>query len=511
MLRFESSLTSIFVLVSFLSFSPFKADAFALVKKRQPQPSLLFTSSRKQSVTEDHASNCATLLKETYSEHDDDDQVWMIQEIQQQYTTWQHQTTENSDESVSSSSSISKQLSTDSITMDTAATAAADATNDALIYRARLLLLAAAALYGTNFSLVKLLGETNMPIGACSTLRFGLASLATFPWLFTSTQSSSKGTTTSATAQYQQQLQQTSTAVAATVAGLEVGLWNSIGYVAQAIGLETTAASKSAFLCSLAVVVVPLLDMLLGKFITKSQLVGLVLAMAGVALLELGGATEFTQGDMVSFIQPLAFGMGFWRMEQAMHKFPDQANRSTAAQLLAVFVASAMFCSITDPGVLTIPNIQLWLQDRMVVAGLLWTGCVTTALTVYMETIALQTLSAAETTLILSTEPLWGTAFAALIMGEQLGMNSGVGAAMILVGCVVSNLGFDGIKAFFVAANSKGTDSDEAESKIDPIVDTTLSTYGALGGIWSSLAIGLKVCAFQVQDALEDISTMFDG
>jgi hypothetical protein len=51
------------------------------------------------------------------------------------------------------------------------------------VVTARLLLLGAAALYGTNFSLVKLLGETGMSVGLSSTLRFGFAALATMPML----------------------------------------------------------------------------------------------------------------------------------------------------------------------------------------------------------------------------------------------------------------------------------------------------------------------------------------
>ena len=38
--------------------------------------------------------------------------------------------------------------------------------------------------------------------------------------------------------------------------GAEVGLWNSIGFYGKAMGLQTTPASKSSFICSLAVVVV---------------------------------------------------------------------------------------------------------------------------------------------------------------------------------------------------------------------------------------------------------------
>lgn len=59
---------------------------------------------------------------------------------------------------------------------------------------------------------------------------------------------------------------------------------------------------------------------------------------------------------------------------------------------------------------------------------MLWTGIVTTALTIFIETQTLKTLSAAETTMLYSTEPL--------------GMNGVVGGAMILSsGCLYSSIG----------------------------------------------------------------------
>jgi len=245
----------------------------------------------------------------------------------------------------------------------------------------------------------------------------------------------------------------------AIVAGLEVGFWNSIGYVAQAVGLETTLASKSAFLCSLAVVVVPVLDWAAGKPLKHRQWLGAVLALAGVAFLELGGESasdllQFSPGDLASLLQPLAFGMGFWRMEAAMHKYSDQANRSTAAQLLAVFFGSLAFTAVTDwQSLVNVQQLQVWLSDPYIVAALVWTGVMTTAVSVYMETLALKTLSAAETTLIFSTEPVWGSIFAALIMGETFGLDAIAGGALILSGCVYSNLGWKKMQELW---NSRG-------------------------------------------------------
>jgi hypothetical protein len=125
---------------------------------------------------------------------------------------------------VLSSSTPSKETSISTRSNPTAETAVES--DDTSVVTARVLLLGAAALYGTNFSLVKLVGDIIPSVGVSSVLRFGLAALVTMPWLV---QPSKEGR---------------EVMIGSTLAGLEVGMWNSIGYVAQAIGLETTEASK---------------------------------------------------------------------------------------------------------------------------------------------------------------------------------------------------------------------------------------------------------------------------
>jgi len=316
------------------------------------------------------------------------------------------------------------------------------------VWKARLLLIGAAALYGTNFSLVKLLGDT-MPEGVSMTIRFALATLVTLPWLL------ERDIFDPISGSINRDV------LTATWLGFEVGLWNSIGYIAQAVGLETTQASKSAFICSLAVVVVPLLNFLSGsKRIETRQWVGAILAVVGVGFLELAGggaidAATATQslstgllstGDLLSLVQPFAFGIGFWKIEKALEQYPTEARLLTAAQLFAVFVASLCYgWSAIDASTLHSIPWSKWLASPMILFSLFWTGVITTALTIYMENKAMETLSAADATVIFATEPLWGTAFAAMVMGEQLGVNSAVGAAFIMSACFYSNLGKDGI------------------------------------------------------------------
>lgn len=394
------------------------------------------------------------------------------------------------------------------------------------INRARLLLIIAAALYGTNFSLVKLLGQTEVPVGLSSTLRFAMAALATSPWLFGTLSDEAK-------------VQQENTLIndhnampirlGATLAGMEVGMWGSIGYIAQAVGLETTLASKSAFLCSLAVVIVPILDFIAGKRLLPREMLGALLALVGVGVLELGGMEAsdlaLTSGDIASLIQPLAFGMGFWRMERAMQKYPTEANRSTAAQLLSVFLGSLAYCLVTDPQALNWAEIESYLTNPMIVLSLFWTGVVSTALTVYMETLALKTLSAAETTLIFSSEPLWGTAFAAAVMGEQLGLDTALGAVLIVGGCVFSNLGFQGIKELVTGKKEVVSIGEDGQSPaeddlpenmaaLDPRTPpgsmvragTVFASFaGVFGSLWNNVAMSTRIFAMDLSDFLENI------
>jgi drug/metabolite transporter (DMT)-like permease len=318
------------------------------------------------------------------------------------------------------------------------------------LWKARLLLIGAAALYGTNFSLVKLLGDI-MPVGVSTSLRFGAAALVTLPWLLKDARNDKD-------------------ALMAAWLGFEVGLWNSIGYVSQAVGLDTTPAAESAFICSLAVVTVPILDFCAGRPLQSKQWVGAFLAVLGVAFLELVGEPlsghSMSTGDLLTLVQPFAFGIGFWRMDDAMNRFPTQASRMTASQLLAIFMASLAYGGwALDLSTLHSYPWAEWMTDPTLLFSIFWTGVITTAMTIYMENKAMETLSAAETTLIFSTEPLWGSAFAALVMGDQLGPNVGFGAAFIFTACIYSNLGMEGLQKLWQGSVSSVVGNQHATGR----------------------------------------------
>lgn len=302
------------------------------------------------------------------------------------------------------------------------------------IMSARGLLLFVSALYGTNFGCVKILGEALEPSFAAA-VRFSVAASIFAPYLImhgSKRQELVKG-------------------------GVEVGIYAGIGYWAQAVALQTSHASTAAFICSLAVVVVPILDKLFGKKTSGipwyNTFLPAILAASGVACLELGDSVVPAAGDAFAFLQPIFFGLAFWRVESHMGKNlmgPDDPKVFTGAMMLAV----ATFAMVWSAAEFVLPGLQqgssilevLGTQgaafaDWRVGAAILWTGVVTTALTTFGENLAMRRLSAAESTIIYSTEPLWGAAFAAVALGEELGWNTALGALLILCACVWSSLG----------------------------------------------------------------------
>jgi drug/metabolite transporter (DMT)-like permease len=318
--------------------------------------------------------------------------------------------------------------------------------NISTVWKSRCLVIIAAMLYGTNHSAVKIL-EDSIPLEVGTALRFSLAAIITLPLLFQRSDDNP--------VKFEDTEESVSPSLmdsyGAIIGGAEVGFWNFLGYMSQAIALQTIPASTNAFVCSLAVVIVPILDFLAGKKIMPREIVGAMIAVGGVGLLQMDGLQEissgepiFSSGTLYSLVQPLAFGVAYWRMEFYTRRFGGNGMQLTSSQLISIAALMIGTLLWTCGGIDGIPDwsqFVTWFSNPIILQAVLWTGIVTTALTIFIETQALKTLSAAETTMLYSTEPIFGSIVAAIFLGESLGMNGVVGGAMILSGCLYSSIG----------------------------------------------------------------------
>jgi drug/metabolite transporter (DMT)-like permease len=300
-----------------------------------------------------------------------------------------------------------------------------------------------AAAYGSNYACVKLMdGWVGAPAQA-ALLRFAVAALVALPMLahFSRTRAD---------------------LVSWPVArdGLSVGLLFGVGCMVQAIALQTSAASLQAFLCSLSVIVCPLLDQIIGGNNQPPRVWGAaMIAVLGVACLECGnvGTASLAPGDVLGLLQPLLFGGGFWLCEQAIHRHRtiqhDMALPMvlTCWNLVAVLGVATVWFAVDSAatgsgGVQQLQRlvgtvVSAPMEHVALLAALFWTGLVTTAGCSFAEAGALGEISSADAMVVFSTEPLWGAFFAWLMIGEEIGPATAAGGLLMVLACIVSGGG----------------------------------------------------------------------
>lgn len=216
----------------------------------------------------------------------------------------------------------------------------------------------------------------------------------------------------------------------------------------------STTASKSAFLCSLAVVVVPVLERILHKIKLRPPLKketplitwgAPALAVAGVALLEWSGVISPTIGDAYALLQAIFFAAGFIGNASAATNHPNLIITLSVVQLGTVALSSilwAFFAACNDAGsiALTMPDFSAAFSTPANTAGIIYAGVVTTALTVWLQNTVLKSVPVAEVAILLSTEPFWAAAFSAVTLGERFGAQTVTGGMLILAACLLNQL-----------------------------------------------------------------------
>ena len=219
--------------------------------------------------------------------------------------------------------------------------------------------------------------------------------------------------------------------------GLEMGLWMFLGFSFQAIGLETTTASRSGFLLYLNVKFVPFFAwLILEKEISVSTWLSAFVAFLGTALLATDGVSlGFNVGDLWSIAAAASSAMFILRLEKASTEV-EQSSQLNAACLWVVTLLSATWVYCQDDG-LSLTTMKDLVTSHPI--ELIYLGGVTTALANYIQTIAQKEVSAERASVIYSLDPVYGAFFSWLLLNESLGgMQAYIGAVLITIAAAVN-------------------------------------------------------------------------
>jgi drug/metabolite transporter (DMT)-like permease len=217
-------------------------------------------------------------------------------------------------------------------------------------------------------------------------------------------------------------------------AGVVAGLALFAGYAFQTVGLQYTSASSAGFITGLAVVLTPLLGALLlhgppGRW----PATGALLAATGLALLTLQ-RLELRRGDLLVLGCAFAFASHILLLGR-------YSPRHASYQLAVVQLATTGVLALAWAGVageLRRPgSAQVWF-------ALAVTAVLASAGGFLVQTRAQRDVSPTRTAVIFTMEPVFAALFAFWLAGERLSARGWLGAACIVAGMLVAELGRPG-------------------------------------------------------------------
>nr|GMC71123.1 MLP-like protein 43 [Ipomoea batatas]GMD82152.1 MLP-like protein 43 [Ipomoea batatas] len=244
--------------------------------------------------------------------------------------------------------------------------------------RSVILLNVITVVYASNICVVKEV-ETLMDPAAFSAMRFLICAIPFLPFVF-----------------------QARNDVETRNAGMELGLWISLGYLIEALGLLTCDAGRASFISLFTVIMVPLFESLLGAIIPARTWFGVFMSVVGIAMLECSGSPPNVCVIAVMSVIWYAVGGNFDGFQECD---------------IGGGWSWSMFCE----WMVAFP----WIPT-------LYTGVFSTGLCLWAEIAAMRDVSATETAVIYGLEPLWGAAFAWFLLGERWGLAGWIGAALVL-------------------------------------------------------------------------------
>ena len=274
--------------------------------------------------------------------------------------------------------------------------------------RADALLLAATAVWGVSFVIVKGALAASSPL-AFVALRFAIATVALAPFVDFRTRWSG----------------------AELRAGLLLTALLATGFATQAVGLQYTTPARSAFIVAFSSVLAPVVALVALRH-RPGWVVGAAVLIAGVGIYFLTApeAGGLNRGDLWTLITAFVFGGHIVAVTELSRR--HDARRLVWLQLAGTTVGATVAAALLE-------SVRLE-SSLSLVGALLCTGIVATALALVWQMRAQRHMSAARAALVLCFEPVFATITSWVWLGERLSATQWIGAGLIVAGMILAEV-----------------------------------------------------------------------
>ncbi len=210
-----------------------------------------------------------------------------------------------------------------------------------------------------------------------------------------------------------------------------LGFFLYLGFISQNIGLTITTASKSAFITSLMVVFVPIIQFLVEKRSpTWGNILGIIVVLAGLWLMTSPSGGGFNIGDGLTLICAILFAYYI--------VYLDIASKMVSVGKLA-FVQTVVAGVFGILSALAAEEMRFTPTFSMI-SSMIYLTVFATVITTYVQTRYQKDTTPTRAAIIFTIEPVWASAFAAIALAERLGWLEVGGAVLIITGVLISEL-----------------------------------------------------------------------
>lgn len=213
--------------------------------------------------------------------------------------------------------------------------------------------------------------------------------------------------------------------------GAILGVLMFIGYGLQTIGLNYTSASRSGFITYFYALLTPFFQFfILKKKPTRGNLIGLSLAFVGLYLITGGmGRGELNLGDIITLFS--AVGYSLYIVCLNLLSCDDSASLTTVQLLVTSILAFTLMPFFEDPFIHS--SFVLW-------GNILFLSLLGSVVAVYVMTRYQSSVSPTRAAILYAMEPVFSAILAVFILGELFNSTQVFGAALILVGVLLSEV-----------------------------------------------------------------------
>jgi drug/metabolite transporter (DMT)-like permease len=284
--------------------------------------------------------------------------------------------------------------------------------------RANLLLLLASAIWGFAF-VAQRIGAEYVGAFTFNAIRFALGALvvlAVIGWR----------TTRRTVSRERRRLAWRAT----LIPGLLAGSLLAVASALQQSAMSSVPAGNAAFITGLYMVFVPVIAAFRGHRSSISTVLGVVSSVIGLYLIAVTDAFTIGFGEVLLIISTLVWAAQILVID---HYGSLSALRFAAVQFITCSVLSSAGAFIFDAAPFT--------GIDHAVIPILYGGLLSVGIAFTLQVVGQRDALATHAALIMAMESVFGAIGGALILGESMGLRGYIGAALMITGVIVSQLG----------------------------------------------------------------------